>query len=267
MVEDRGISNGINGEEAKMPERKSCDLTDLSGEEILRLIGIYMGDVLVHYGMWFTETVRRYGLEAALELEKEVLSRYFPLALKRLAPHFGIETDGHIPKALISKSKEDLLLLVADISKTWLAGDGIWFQALESVRGMAEAKAVNDTCWSHFAGMEAFKIRHHLELGLNSGLEGLEQALKLRIYSTINSHSSSWDEDGSLLFKMTECRVQSTRRAKQLDDYACKSAGIIEHAEFSREIDPRIVTECVWCPPDRVPENEFCMWRFRIRGH
>jgi hypothetical protein len=157
-----------------------------------------------------------------------------------------------------------LLLLIADIAKTWLTGDGLWFQAVEDSAGMDAAKEVNDNCWSHFAFMEAYKIRKHLGVGDRGGLEALNMALKLRIYSSINAHSASWDADGNLLFTMTECRVQSARRRKELEDYPCKTAGMIEYANFARGIDPRIRTDCVWCPPDRVPDEEFCTWRFSV---
>lgn len=247
-----------------MTNDESTFVTDLPKEELLKMVGTFMGDLFVHYGMWFTETVNRLGVEKALELEKEVLARYFPLAAERLAPHFGIEMDGRQPKALVSKTREELLLLLADIAKTWVTGDGLWFQAVEVSSGMTNAKAVNDTCWSHFARMEAFKIRHYLQIGRRGGLKALERALRFRVYSCINANAAAWDDDGSLLFTMTECRVQSARRRKGLDDYPCRSAGIIEYTEFAQGIDGRIVTECVSCPPDRVPDEAFCTWRFRI---
>lgn len=245
---------------------KSMDITDLPREEVLQMVMIFLGDAFVHYGMWFAETFHRLGPEKTLELEKVVLSQYAPAALKRLAPHFGIEMENGIPRVLAEKSKEELLQLAADIAKTWVMGDGLWFQAVESVRGMDVAKAVNDTCWSHFAGMEAFKIRRLLGIGVGEGLEALEKALRLRIYSSINAHSASWEKDGSLVFTMNECRVQAARRRKQLKDYPCKSAGIVEYSTFAAAIDPRVKTECVWCPPDTLTEEQFCSWRFRIDG-
>lgn len=247
-----------------MNNQTSVFITDLHKEDLLKIVGIFMGDLFVHYGMWFTETVNRLGVEKALELEKEVLTKYFPLAAQRLAPHFGIEMEDTVPKTLVSKSREELLLLLADIAKTWVTSDGIWFQAVEVSSGMTMAKSVNDTCWSHFAHMEAFKIRDYLELGLGGGLQALERALRLRIYSSINANAAVWDADGTLLFTMTECRVQSARRRRGLDDYPCKSAGIIEYTEFAKGIDSRIVTECVSCPPDRVPDETFCTWRFKV---
>lgn len=240
------------------------DITDRSHSDLCQLVAIFLGDVLVHYGMWFTEACHRVGSEQALELERDVLARYADLALQRLGPHFGIDPAMGVQQHLASKSREDLLLLIADIAKTWVAGDGLWFQAVEATSGMTAAKEVNDACWSHFAHMEAFKIRQFLGIGRSGGLSALEAGLKLRIYCTINAHAVSWDEDGSLLFTMTECRVQSARRRKQMEDYPCKSAGIVEHTRFAQGIDPRIRTECVWCPPDRVPDEAFCTWRFSL---
>jgi hypothetical protein len=247
-----------------MDDSTRIELTELPQEDLLRMVGTFLGDVLVHYGMWFTEAVHGVGAEKALELESRVLPTYAAVVLQRLAPHLGIELENGIPRVLAEKSREELLLLIADIAKTWVASDGLWFQAVESVAGMGRAKEINDLCWSHFAQMEASKTLQFLGLGNNGGLRALEQALRLRIYSSINAHTSSWDADGSLLFSMTECRVQAARRRKQMDDYPCKSAGIVEYTLFARAIDPRIKTECVWCPPDRVPDEAFCTWRFTM---
>ena len=240
------------------------EITDLSKEDLLHMVGIFLGDVLVHYGMWFTETLHALGEEKALEFDGSVLPKYGASMLQRFAPHFGIELENGIPRVLAEKSREDLMLLLGDLSKTWLVGDGLWFQAVESSHGMKQAKEINDVCWAHFAQMEAFKIRRYLGLEKNGGLEALHKALGLRLYSGINGHTSSWDDDGSLVFSMTECRVQAARRRKQMDDYPCKSAGMIEYSFFARAIDSRIKTTCVCCPPDPVPEDAFCTWRFSL---
>ena len=249
-----------------MSEERDREMTDLTRDELLKMVGVFAGDLFVHYGMWFTETVHNQGIEKAVELENRVLKNYFPLAAQRLAHHFGVEMDGNIPRVLASKSREELLLLLQDIAKTWVAGDGLWFQAIEASSAMQEAKLVNDTCWSHFAHMEAYKIARYLELGYRGGLQALKKALNLRVYSSINTHVASWQEDGSLLFEMTECRVQSARRRKGLPDYPCKSAGIVEYSHFATSIDSRIKTECSYCPPDRVSDIQFCGWRFTVDG-
>jgi hypothetical protein len=247
-----------------MPHTKSFESTDLTKEQLIKLIGMYLGEVLAHYGMWFAETSRRIGVNDALEMDSNNISKFFPSIGARLYPLFGIPVKDGLPVALLNMSREELLICIGEIAKTWLTGDGLWFQEVERSKGMAEAKLINDSCWSLFAKMEAHKIKRFLDLPGANGLDVLEAALKLRIYSVINAHSLKRDDNGDLIFTMTECRVQSARRRKDLDHYPCKSAGLVEYSDFAHAIDPRIKVECVWCPPDRVPETEFCSWRFSI---
>ena len=96
------------------------------------------------------------------------------------------------------------------------------------------------------------------------GLEGLAQALNFRMYSRLNRQSSRF-ENGSLIFTMDNCHVQSARMRKNLPDYPCKSAGLVEYARFAEGIDDRIQTECIGCPPDAHPESWFCAWKFTLK--
>ena len=104
-----------------------------------------------------------------------------------------------------------------------------------------------------------------LDLPKNGGLEALKVALGHRLYSRINVQSIVDEPDGSFVFQMNDCRVQSTRRRKGLEEYPCKSVGIVEYRAFAATIDPRIHTECVGCPPDEHPDDWFCAWRFSIK--
>lgn len=248
-----------------MLQDKAHEIVDLRNDELRQVIGMFLGHVITHYGIWFTQAALNLGVSEALVAEQDVVQRHFQSAMTRLAPHFNIETRNGIPAILFEKSREELLLLISDIAKMWVTGDGLWFQTIEGPHGMGPAKVVNDSCWSIFARLEAFKIKRFLDVDETDILDTLEKALKLRIYSSINSHSSERDENGNLLFYMTECRVQSARRRKQMNDYPCRSAGITEYTEFALGIDPNIVTECVYCPPDRVPDQQFCAWRFSLK--
>ncbi len=242
------------------------DIRDLSKDELLRLVGTALGEVLLHYGLWFEETARFRGVETAVELEHRVLKKYVDTVVTRLGPHFGIKTEDGIPRVLLDKSKEELSTMLVDIGRIWLAGDGIWFQEVEGSHGMTAAKEVNDSCWRRFAHVEAYKIRQFLGIGPRAGLEGLRKALNFRVYSSMNAHTSHWEDDHTLIWTMLECRVQTARRRKGLADYPCKSAGMVEYSHFAHALDPTITTECALCPPDPLPEGLLCAWRFRI-GH
>ena len=129
---------------------------------------------------------------------------------------------------------------------------------------MADAKKCNDACWGQFSPFEAWSIKQFLNLPENAGLDGLKQALNFRIYARINEQSFVEEGPDRFVFQMNACRVQIARKRKGLDDYPCKSAGLVEYTYFARSIDPRIETECIGCPPDAHPSEWFCAWRFKL---
>ena len=169
-----------------------------------------------------------------------------------------------IPKPLLDLPEDALKTLKESVAVNWLANDGVWFQAVEFSKGMFDAKRCNDSCWSQFSPFEAWSIRRLLDLPESPGLDGLKKALRFRLYATINKQSITDETPNSFVFQMNDCRVQSARKRKGLDDYPCKSGGMAEYPSFAEAIDPRIKTECIGCPPDEHPEGWYCAWRFSI---
>jgi hypothetical protein len=218
---------------------------------------------ILHYGIWFSEVNHQLGLHEALQTENEVFDRYFPLMLKRLAGVLGFEIDGNAPAALSRLPREKLIELIDATAANWLAGDGLWFQTVEKRHEMFTAKRCNDTCWIRFSPLEAYSIKDLANLPENGGLDALETALGYRLYSRINVQSTE-RQGNSLIFRMVNCRVQSARERKGMEDYPCKSAGVVEYSSFAHAIDPRIKTECISCPPDKHPAEWFCAWKFYI---
>jgi len=218
---------------------------------------------LLHYGIWFNEVDHQLGLEKALQIENEVFARLCPLIIKRLSGVLGFAVADDLPRSLSELPKEKIISLIDAISANWLAGDGLWFQAVETRQEMYTAKRCNDTCWTKFSPFEAVRIKAMLELPDRGGLDALKAALGLRLYSRINTQTIE-RQGNSLVFKMVKCRVQDARRRKGLDDYPCKSAGVVEYSSFAQAIDPRIRTDCIACPPDDLPGGWFCAWNFSI---
>jgi hypothetical protein len=161
-----------------------------------------------------------------------------------------------------SMSREDLLRALEMFAKNWLAHDGCWFLAAEERLGMQAATELDERAWERFAAVEAQRIITTFRLPQNGGLETLEKALTLRMYSLINAQRVEWSDDRKRLRFFTEvCRVQETRRRKGLSDFPCKSVGRIEFETFARTIDPRIRTICLHCPPD-AKDGKYCGWEF-----
>jgi hypothetical protein len=219
---------------------------------------------LVHYTLWFMEVEHQMGMKKALDIMKTVKEQSYQIQMKRLSKVLGFEMVDGVPKALLDMSKEELLDLTSNLGVNWIANDGIWFQAVENGHGMNDAKRCNDSCWTRFSPFEAWSIKEFLGLPEKAGLEGLKKALRFRMYARINVQSIIDEGPTSIVFQMNDCRVQSARKRRGLNDYPCKSAGLVEYAYFAEAIDSRITTECIGCPPDPHPEEWFCAWRFTI---
>jgi len=239
-------------------------IEDLDHENTARLVLDMFHRIIIHYGLWFNEIKHQMGMGKALDILKNAGERSYGIQMKRLSKILGFEMKDGIPLPLLNKSKKSLMELMNHVAVNWLANDGVWFQAVEFTNGMNDAKRCNDSSWAQFSPFEAQAIKNFLNLSEKPGLEGLKKALNFRVYACINTQSIIDEESESFVFQMNDCRVQSARKRKKLDDYPCKSAGLVEYEYFARSIDKRIETECIGCPPDDHPEEWFCAWRFSV---
>jgi hypothetical protein len=159
-------------------------------------------------------------------------------------------------------SKEELIAIIVDDAKNWLAHDGLWFQAVDQQYGMETAIDIDRAAWEKFTVVEAKRIMLRLGLEPGGGVPALVECLKHRLYARINLQESIEVTDTRAVFRMVDCRVQSARKRKGLPDFPCKSVGVVEYAGFARTIDPRIETRCIACPPDEHPDDFWCAWEF-----
>ena len=141
-----------------------------------------------------------------------------------------------VNETLKDYSKEQLIELIENYCKNWLA---------------------------KFTVIEAKRIKAFLNLPDNAGIEGLKQALKLRLYANIN-RDEIIVEANTLTYRTTECRVQHARTSKGMELHPCKSVGIIEYGLFAKTIDSRFTCECVSCYPDVTDNTCHCAWKFTL---
>ena len=166
-------------------------------------------------------------------------------------------------KYLEDYSKEELIEIVKIYAKNWLAMDGVWFQSIERKLGMDEAMYHDIEAWKRFTVTEAKRIKAFLQLPERAGLEGLAQALSLRMYANINEDEICM-EGGKLTYACINCRVQRARESKGMPFHPCKSVGIVEYGGFAKTIDDRITCRCVSCYPDITDESCCCKWEFTL---
>jgi hypothetical protein len=161
-------------------------------------------------------------------------------------------------------SQEMLINLLEDQAKNWLAHDGLWFQAVEKQYGLEKAIELDTEAWIRFTQIEAKRIMKRFDIQPQGGIMALKKALKFRLYARINEQSLVEIDQNTLRFEMNDCRVQSARERKGLEDFPCKSVGIAEYTYFAHTIDNRIRTRVICCPPDPHPEDFYCAWQFTL---
>jgi hypothetical protein len=187
------------------------------------------------------------------------------LELRRYAIPSAVAGDEGI-RLLYDLSKEELVRILVDDAKNWLAHDGLWFQAVERSHGMEAAIAADREAWRQFTVIEAKRIMARLGLKPGGGIPALVECLQHRLYARLNLQDVIDQSEERVVFRMIDCRVQSARKQKGLADFPCKTVGLVEYAEFARTIDPRIRTNCLACPPDEHPEEFWCAWEFTLEA-
>lgn len=161
-------------------------------------------------------------------------------------------------------SKEEILELLKDAAKNWLAHDGLWFLEVEKHYGLKKAIELDKSAWEKFTVIEAKRIMERLKIKPGGGIIALIQALNFRLYAHINKQEIIKVNENKIIFRMNDCRVQLARKRNNLPDFPCKEVGIVEYSFFAQTIDPRIKTKCIACPPDPHPEEFYCAWEFYI---
>lgn len=162
-------------------------------------------------------------------------------------------------------SKDELIAIIVDDAKNWLAHDGLWFQAVESKFDMETAIDADREAWRRFTVIEAKRIMDRLGIEPGGGIAALVECLKHRLYARLNLQEAIEVTESRAVFRMVDCRVQSARNRKGLPDFPCKSVGLVEYSGFASTIDPRIETRCIACPPDAHPKEYWCSWEFILK--
>ena len=167
-------------------------------------------------------------------------------------------------RLLYEMDREELIRIILDDAKNWLAQDGLWFQAVEEDQGMDAAIEADRKAWHTFTQIEAKRIMRRLGMESGGGIPALVTCLKHRMYARLNKQRCVEVTDTRAVFQMVDCRVQAARKRKNLPDFPCKPVGLVEYGEFAKTVDPRIETRCICCPPDDHPEEYYCAWEFTL---
>jgi hypothetical protein len=162
-----------------------------------------------------------------------------------------------------SVPKEKLFyLFFLHIRNLWRI-DGLYFLGIEERFGTNAATEIDANCWKLMGKIEARELKEVLGVKKND-LSSLLKILRNTSWALYQTKKEIDVTKTSIVFRVTNCRIQETRIRKGLDIFPCKQVRFGYLKSFAEEFNPKIEVTCKVCPPDKKRESFWCEWEFTL---
>jgi hypothetical protein len=104
--------------------------TQMSREDLIRLLDVYAKNWLAHDGSWFLAAEERLGMEAAMDLDRETWRHFSPAEAKRIMEAFAIPAGGGL-QALEQALSYRLYAMVNRQQAVWTEDGALEFRMIE----------------------------------------------------------------------------------------------------------------------------------------
>jgi hypothetical protein len=106
------------------------EISDLSREDLLKLLEIYAKNWAAHDGCWFLAAEEKYGLDIAMILDAAAWERFAPIEAERIKTSFGLPDNGGLP-ALEQALKLRMYALANKQEVVWVDEDALELRMIE----------------------------------------------------------------------------------------------------------------------------------------
>jgi hypothetical protein len=106
------------------------EISELSREDLLKLLEVYAKNWAAHDGCWFLAAEEKYGLETAMALDAASWARFAPIEAVRIKEAFGMPDDGGLP-ALEFALKLRMYALANKQAVVWTGKDALELRMIE----------------------------------------------------------------------------------------------------------------------------------------
>lgn len=142
--------------------------------------------------------------------------------------------------------------------------DGLYFLGIEKKFGTEAATEIDAGVWESMAAIEAKVLQKTFRVGENPDVPTIMDLLR-RSSWTLDQPFKTVEINGNrATLSIDRCRTQETRLSKGFSEFPCKKVRFGYLKTFAKTLNPHIEVNCIVCPPDKHPKEQWCKWEFML---
>lgn len=160
-------------------------------------------------------------------------------------------------------SKDELVALIEEYAKLYMALDGLWFLAVENGYGHDMAEKLDIEVWKSLIPMEAKRVVNARKL-TKGGIEAVIEAFKFRP-SFLTKEYEVIKRKNKAVVRVNKCRSLHAMERDKREVSSCLKVLQDAYPRFAKSIDSRIKFQVRKAPPRKSADDTCCEWEIEIQ--
>ena len=164
--------------------------------------------------------------------------------------------------ALLQLSREELVDLIGEYMKLYMALDGLWFLSVEKEFGHDVTMKLDVEVWDSLIPREAKRISNVRKIEEGS-IEAVIEAFKFRPSFLTKEYNVIKDKNRAIV-QVTRCRSLHAMERDKREVSSCSRVLENVYPKFAKGIDSRVKFRVLKAPPRKSSDDTCCEWEIEI---
>jgi hypothetical protein len=142
--------------------------------------------------------------------------------------------------------------------------DGLYFLGIEKKFGTEAATEIDASVWESMAAIEAKVLQRMFKVGENPDVPTIMDLLRRSSWALDQPFKTVEISGDCATLSIDRCRTQEARLGKGLSEFPCKKVRFGYLKAFAKTLNPNVEANCLVCPPDKHPKEQWCKWEFHL---